>query len=248
MKKNNFKIIVPLYNVEQWIKRCIRSVKLQDYEHFECILVDDISTDNSAEFITKEIESDTRFKLVQNNNKAYALKNISDTIDALNPDDEDIIVTLDGDDWLAGKNVLTRINDIYNDKKCWMTYGSYIEYPKNIRGSFSKKIPENVVKNALYRSSPWCSSHLRTFKCGLWRRIDKNDLINPKTGKFVKAAWDLAFMFPMLEMSAERAVYVKDLLYVYNRSNPLNEDKVDHSFQLSEERMIRSKKPYSRIP
>ena len=244
---NNFKIIIPLYNVEKWIKKCIRSVKLQDYKEFECIIIDDMSTDKSSEIISKEIQSDSRFKLIKNTTKSYALKNISDSIDFLDPTDDDIIITLDGDDWLANKSVLSTINGIYNHKKCWMTYGSYIEYPKNIRGNFSKKIPANVVKNSLYRSSPWRSSHLRTFKCGLWRKINKNDLINPVTNEFIKAAWDLAFMFPMLEMSAERAVYVENLLYVYNRDNPLNEDKVDHSLQLSEEKIIRGKIKYKRL-
>ena len=247
MRKNNFKIIIPFYNVEKWIQKCIRSVKLQDYKDFECVLIDDMSTDNSCEIIMKEIKTDDRFKLIQNSVKSYALKNISDTIDLIVPTDQDIIITLDGDDWLASKSVLTRINEVYFDKGCWMTYGSYIEFPSNTRGNFSKKISQDVIENSSYRTSPWCSSHLRTFKCGLWKKIDKKDLMNPTTGRFVKAAWDLAFMFPMLEMSADRAVYVKDLLYVYNRNNPLNEDKVDHSFQLSEERMLRNKTKYNRI-
>ena len=49
---NHFKIIVPLYNVEKWIKRCLRSIKLQTYKNFECIIIDDISTDNSVSIIS----------------------------------------------------------------------------------------------------------------------------------------------------------------------------------------------------
>ena len=243
----HFKIIIPLYNVEQWIKKTIRSVKLQDYKNYECILVDDISTDNSREVIQKEIEGDDRFRLVVNTEKAYALKNIYDTIESLNPDNDDVVILLDGDDWLASKNVFNIINDVYNRSDCWMTYGSYMEYPSKKRGQFSKQIPKNVIDESLYRTSAWCSSHLRTFKCGLWRKIKKEDLINPTTGRFGKAAWDLAFMFPMLEMSSHKAEYVKDILYVYNRTNPLNEDKINHPVQLGEENMIRNKEKYNRI-
>ena len=59
---NHFKIIIPFYNVEKWIKICIRSVKAQDYNDYECILIDDISTDKSAAIAKKEIGTDKRFK------------------------------------------------------------------------------------------------------------------------------------------------------------------------------------------
>ena len=128
-----------------------------------------------------------------------------------------------------------------------MTYGSYIEFPSKVKGKFAKKIPANIIKNNSYRQSEWMSSHLRTFRYGLWKKISKSDLVNQKTGEFIKAAWDLAFVFPMLEMCSEKALYVEDILYVYNRQNPLNEDKVDHKQQLGEEGYIRNKEKYSRI-
>ena len=90
---SHFKIVIPLYNVEKWIKFCIRSVKAQSYRDFECILIDDISTDGSAEVIKKEIANDSRFILKKNTEKAFALKNIYDGISLLNPDGNDIIVT-----------------------------------------------------------------------------------------------------------------------------------------------------------
>tara|TARA_R100000908_G_scaffold3847_1_gene1856 strand:+ start:3041 stop:3790 length:750 start_codon:yes stop_codon:yes gene_type:complete len=244
---NHFKVIIPLYNVEDWIAKTIKSVQLQNYDNYECILVDDISTDKTSEVIKAAIAGDDRFKLVTNTEKSYALKNIHDTIQELNPDDQDIILTLDGDDWLASRHVLSKINEVYNESGCWMTYGSYVEHPSNVKGQFSRQIPKSIIYSNAYRESPWCSSHLRTFKCGLWRKINKKDLINDETGRFVKAAWDLAFMFPMLEMSGEKAVYVKDIMYVYNRTNPLNEDKINHSVQLGEERMIRNRKKYSKV-
>ncbi len=148
---NHFKIIIPLYNVEKWIKICIRSVKAQSYKNFQCILLDDISTDKSADIIQKEIKGDDRFKLIVNTEKAYALKNIYDGIDYSNPSSEDIIVTLDGDDWFAEKDVLKKLNTIYKNKKCWLTYGSYAEYPSGRRGKFAKQISKNVINNNDFR-------------------------------------------------------------------------------------------------
>ncbi len=244
---NHFKIIVPLYNVEKWIKFCLRSIKNQTYKNFECIVVDDISSDQSVDIIKQEIKDDNRFKLVINTEKKYALKNIYDNLYNSNASEEDIILTVDGDDWLANKDVLYTINETYKENKCWMTYGSYAEYPSKKRGKFAKKIPQVIIENNSFRKFSWCSSHLRTFKYHIWKRIDKKDLLNPNTGNFVKAAWDLAFMFPMLEMCGNKAFFVDKILYIYNRSNPLNEDKINHDLQLNEEYMVRNKKPYDRV-
>lgn len=244
---NHFKIIVPLYNVEKWIKYCIRSIKTQTHTDFECIIIDDISTDNSQELIKNEIKEDNRFRLIVNTEKKYALKNIHDALIECSPDDEDIVVTVDGDDWLANKDVLKTVNNIYQTNECWMTYGSYAEYPSKARGKFAKQIPQQVIDMNSFRRHKWCSSHLRTFKHHLWKSINKKDLVNPETGRFIKAAWDLAFMFPMLEMCGNKSHFIDKILYIYNRGNPLNEDKVNHSVQLNEERIVRNKELYNRI-
>ena len=229
--KNRLNVIIPLYNVEKWIGRCLKSVQGQDYSNFRCYVVNDISTDDTEKKILKQIKDDDRFVYISNKEKKYALKNIYDTIKNKKFEDESIVVLLDGDDWFASPSVLSKVNQTYNDKGCWVTYGSYVEFPSMKKGVFSQKIPQKTIENKSYRSEPWRSSHLRTFKVKLWRKIKDQDFLYSKTGKFVKAAWDLAFMFPMLEMSGNRAEYIPDIMYFYNRENPLNEDKVNHSLQ-----------------
>ena len=54
----HFKIITPMYNVEQWIETTIQSVKNQNYENFQCVLVDDISTDKTVEMVKTLIKGD----------------------------------------------------------------------------------------------------------------------------------------------------------------------------------------------
>lgn len=245
--KNKFIIITPLYNVEKWIKLCINSVAKQGYDNFQHYLIDDMSDDNTNQIIEKYSEAYETVNLITNTEKKYALRNIWDTLEELDLDDDDIIIILDGDDWLAHSNVLNKLNDLYNHNDCWMTYGSYMEYPTNIKGKFAKKIPDYIIDGTSYRESEWMSSHLRTFKYGLWKKIKKQDLINEKTGNFIKAAWDLAFVFPMLEMCGKKALYVEDILYIYNRQNPLNEDKINHDIQLGEEGYIRSKTKYEKV-
>ena len=246
MIENNFKIIIPLYNVEKWVAACIRSVKFQDYKNFTCVLIDDISTDNSVSIIRKEIEGDSRFKLIINEQKKYALQNIYEGIQHTNPEDEDIIITLDGDDWLACKNVFSILNDEYEKSKCWITYGSYVEYPNWIPGKFSRQIPQEVIDKKSFREHEWMSSHLRSFKYKLWKNIKKEDFLD-NDNNFYRMAWDLSFMFPMLEMAGNKSKYIQKTLYVYNLGNPLNDHKIDNTYQIKLEQEIRNKKKYSKI-
>jgi len=240
----HIKVTIPLFNVENWIQRCIRSVKIQKFKNFQCVLVDDISNDNSVTIINKEIKNDSRFKLITNDIKSTAVKNIEKAIDYSKPSPDDIIVNIDGDDWLSTNDVFDKIINVYNKNNCWMTYGSYIIWPENIKGHFAQKVPDHIIENQSYRDSPWMTSHLRTYKYKLWEKIDKDDFIYKATGKPIKATADQAFMFPMLEMSGHKAVYIEDILYVYNRENTLNEDKIDHPYQLKEESYIRNKPRY----
>ena len=240
---NHFKIIVPLYNVQDWIDKCIKSIKLQEYKNYQVFLIDDMSTDGTANKIKEAISDDDRFIFIQNKEKKLALRNIYEAIMESGSDDEDIIVTLDGDDWLATKKALNVLHDTYDKYKCHMTYGSYLEYPAMKKGTFCQQIPENIIKNNSYRENRWVSSHLRTFKRHLWNRIKIQDLLDDD-GNFYKMTWDMAFMFPMLEMAGPLAVHIPHTLYSYNRQNPLNDDKVNHKLQLTTEQKIRNKKRY----
>lgn len=56
-------IIVPIDNVENYLRQCLDSIQNQTYKKFECIMVNDGSTDNSQQ-IAEEYLEDSRFKLI----------------------------------------------------------------------------------------------------------------------------------------------------------------------------------------
>jgi len=243
----HFKIITPAYNVDKWIATNLMSVMGQEHQDYEVILLDDISTDKTVETAKNLVKNDSRFKIVTNDEKCEALKNICRGIDMLNPKDEDIIVLLDGDDWLKDRHVLSKVKDVYCQKKCLVTYGTFMTYPHGERPWNVTRYPQDTIDAAKYREDPqWRASHLRTFKYGLWKRINTKDLQNSQ-GEYYMYGWDLAIMFPILEMAGNRQEYIADSLYVYNRSNPLNCDKVNHELQLSEDREVRRKEKYERV-
>jgi glycosyltransferase involved in cell wall biosynthesis len=214
------KIVSCFWNVGDYITKCIDSVMNQDFKDFKMFLIDDVSNDDTINVIKEKIKDDKRFVLIPNTEKKYKLKNIDDLlIDEDLFDDEDIIIELDGDDWLENNKVLSLINEKYNqNKNLWITNGSFV-YSDGRFGFSSKVNPETI------RTDTFLFSHLRTWKVHLWRNIKQESFLD-ENGEYFKAAPDAAYSFPMVEMAGERHYeYIPNILYVYNESTPYNEHK-----------------------
>jgi hypothetical protein len=127
-----------------------------------------------------------------------------------------------------------------------MTYGSYMLHPYGIKGPEPSQYPDEIIEKNLYREDHWRASHLRTFKCHLWNRIDDADL-KDEEGNFYDVSYDQAIMLPLLEMAGTRAKYIDSILHIYNKENPLNVDKIKTQKQSETAKKIRSKRRYERI-
>ena len=66
-------IIVPVYNAEKYLPRCIKSMKEQTFQNFEVILVNDGSTDSSLNICRKAAEDDSRFLVFDKPNEGPGL-------------------------------------------------------------------------------------------------------------------------------------------------------------------------------
>ena len=246
-EETHFKIIIPVYNSEKWINKVIESVTDQEYGNYECIVSDDISTDNTWRML-KSIDktTDEKIRVFKNSEKKYALKNIYDSVLAVNPDPKDVIVVLDGDDWFSNNHVLSKLNECYAREGCLVTYGSFVQFPDGNIGSESSEYPKEVIDNNLYRKDTWRASHLKTFKYGLWKNILSKDL-KSTNGEFYEISYDQAMMLPLLEMAGEKARYIQEVLYVYNVGNPnaVNKTRAERQYRNMIE--IRAKQPYRRL-
>ena len=161
-------------------------------------------------------------------------------------EDDDIVILLDGDDWLASARTLCRLSDEYADEECYVTYGSYVYHPVGMRGVEPSAYPDAVIENNSFRQDKWRASHLRTFKYELWKNLNHDDL-KDENGQYFKMTYDQAIMLPLLEMASERSRYVPEILHVYNKENPLNIDKNKAQEQYALAQKIRQKTPYRRV-
>jgi len=89
--------IVPAYNVERYIEKCISSIIHQDYHYLECIVIDDGSEDNTDIILDKICCNDSRIKVIHKNNEGVSAAR-NDGIDAATGD---YLVFVDGDDYIA---------------------------------------------------------------------------------------------------------------------------------------------------
>ena len=243
MIDNHFTVIIPAYNCEKWVTKNLNSVIQQKYENYEIVYVDDCSNDNTYNIANDILsKSEKKHKIVKNKVNMKALYNLYTQIH--DADDDTIIVTLDGDDAFAGVNVFNILNKHYQDPECWMTVGSYVQNDNYI--VVSPRVSEDYW-NQNIREIPWSFSHLRTFRKKLFCKIEKSDLLD-LDNRFYPCTFDRAMMYPMVEMSGKNRVrLINDILYIYNRNNPISVDRVQRYDQLRIESQICKKKPYNRL-
>lgn len=243
MSDTHFTILIPAYNCEKWVERNLDSALKQKYNNYDIVYVDDCSTDNTLQ-IAKRIQekSSKKFTIVSNKENKKALYNLYENIKKSK--DNSVIVTLDGDDFLANDLVLDYLNKVYTENDCWLTAGSYVQ---NDNYRVVSPSVDNDYWNNNIRRMPWSFSHLRTFKKELFMKIKKQDLLDVD-GEFYKCTFDRAMMYPMVEMAGkDRIVLIKKALYVYNRFNPLSVDRVHRNNQLRIEALLNNKPQYKRI-
>lgn len=249
-------VVIPSYNNAEWYEQNLSSIFMQDYSNYRVIYIDDASTDNTADLVAAYVQKmgqEHRFLLIRNSEHKGHLYNHIQAVNLV--EDHAIIVHIDGDDWLRldeymRTDIFTMLDELYEDPQVWLTYGSYYRYPFGNLGT-CREFPQEVVEQNSYRQYPaWISSHLRTFYAWLFKQIHSADFLYTGSypeyqGKLWPAAADLSFMFPMLEMAHGRYKYVPDIIYAYNRSNPLNLCVGDRlPVQQECAKLVRSKQPY----
>lgn len=159
-----FSIVVPVYNVERYLKYCLDSIINQTYKNLEIILVDDGSTDKSGEVCDVFQEKDSRIKVIHKKNGGLSsARNIG-----IDNATGDYLTFIDSDDYWDDNTALEQVyKNLSNSKADVLMFGlkKYYEINKNIEKSKyifdrdmidinSKKITINyLVKNNLLISS-----------------------------------------------------------------------------------------------
>ena len=112
MRNELISIIVPIYNVENYLRQCLDSIQNQTYKKFECIMVNDGSTDSSQQ-IAEEYLTDNRFKLINQSNKG--LSGARNTGISHIREESTFVAFVDSDDYIYPDFLETLIEYIEDD-------------------------------------------------------------------------------------------------------------------------------------
>lgn len=208
-----FKIITTCYNCELFIKQCIESALAQKQNDWEMYIIDDASEDNSVEVATEVANGDPRIKIIKNNKNIGSLYNkTSNFIHHAKPDDEDVIVTLDGDDYLSSKYALCYLKKIYS-QGYWLSYGGFIASEKSFYAAPDHLTPIDWKRSL--RNQRFCITHLRSHKFFLLKNVRDKDLRH-RNGVLFKFPEDIILNIPMAEMAGEdKCYFLKEKTYAY---------------------------------
>jgi glycosyltransferase involved in cell wall biosynthesis len=169
-------VIIPIYNVEKYIKRCIDSVLAQTFFDFECILVDDGSTDGSSEICDESSKYDARIKTIHQKN-AGASRARRNGLDIAKGN---YILFIDSDDWIESlmlEKLYKNINKEGYDIVCCDYYQesqNILQYTKQlvnedeellnnklqvfkmlIKYEFGASLCNKLVKHSIYSKVYW---------------------------------------------------------------------------------------------
>jgi glycosyltransferase involved in cell wall biosynthesis len=224
---NKFTIITPSYNNLDYVEYNLASILNQTYTNWRLLYIDDCSTDGTFEKVSEILKDNAQCKVIRNEINKGAAYNYIEPVRHLFPEDDEIIVHLDGDDWFFDESVLEKLNDFYNKTECWMTYGQFVcwDGSDNVTKSFPQGTPYDdfIHRHKFYRRDQWRASHLRTYRYSLWKNIDREDLKSKIDGEYYWHASDLAWAFPALEMCPKDKIGVVDFTtHVYN-ATPKNQ-------------------------
>lgn len=169
MIKPKISVIVPVYNVEKYLNKCIDSILEQTFKDMEIILINDGSTDNSKNICNTYKQKDNRIKVIHKENGGLSdARNVGIDIST-----GEYIAFIDSDDWVE-KTMLEYLYNLGNINNADIVQGDYIEaYDENCT---INKVSEEIIKY----DSQHILDELYGEKCTktvvVWNKIYKREL------------------------------------------------------------------------
>jgi glycosyltransferase involved in cell wall biosynthesis len=144
--KTTITIIIPVFNDEKNISRCINSVLSQTYTDFECLIIDDGSTDKTSSICDDYSKKDKRIKVFHKENEGIS-KTRQYGIDHANGE---YVYFIDSDDWIES-SFASCIIDIINNNKHDLIFFDYIKNYTNNKNIYKSQNPFSLDNNIIIK-------------------------------------------------------------------------------------------------
>lgn len=187
-------VIVPVYNAEKYLARCVDSVLAQSFDDFELILVDDGSNDGSGAICDKYATRDSRVKVLHKKNGGVSAARESGIAQARG----EYIAFIDADDYIAEDYLKVLYQDIvkYNaDISCC----DCLEIVNGVETNRFHNVSENrIIKNKAEYIQDYIN-HKEFYGYVVWAKLIRKELVSGQSFKRIRFGEDTVYMLNLFE-------------------------------------------------
>ncbi|MCE2612432.1 glycosyltransferase [Flavobacteriaceae bacterium D16] len=203
-------VIVPVYNVQDYLKNCVESILCQSYTNIELILINDGSQDNSPQICDEFKKNDCRVIVVHKINEGQgSARNVG-----LKTATGDLICFVDSDDWINSSIFFETIVGIFLSNEV-----DIVEYDFS---SFERKtvVPSDLIKSKttkkLYKEDreETLSRIIKNGRFAVWPRVYKKSVLSNITFNENKVAEDVYYTLNIFQNQVA-TIYIKQPFYNY---------------------------------
>jgi len=208
-----YSLLVPVYNVKEYLSRCIDSILVQDYpsNNYEIILVDDGSTDGSGDICDDYSNKYNNISVIHQENKGLLQARGA----GVGASSGEYLLFIDSDDYVE-PNLLSAVDRYIEEfSPDILSFGYYIEYS-------NKSVTNPVTKNEYELFSPadiiTCFAQTDEYNT-IWNKVVKGNLLREHRGEvysFVTNIGEDKVQTAFLLKYANNFLFIRDCLYHYN--------------------------------
>lgn len=214
MKDTVVSVIIPVYNVENYLRRCLNSVQNQTYSNIEIIVIDDGSKDNSGNICDEFSKNDSRFKIIHKENGGLS--------DARNKGLEhacgEYVLFVDSDDYIE-RDAIKRLLETAKKYDVDIVEGKATSFDDNNKydNFVSKGIKINHIYDGLSYSLTRIKNHC--FYAPVWLKFYKRSYLKSINASFVVGRlhedeiWN-----PQVMIQTKKVLYIDYNFYNYDVS------------------------------
>lgn len=209
-------IIVPIYNVEKYLRQCLDSIMNQTYRNFECLLINDGSPDNSADICREYVSKDSRFRYFEKENGGISsARNLG-----IEHSKGEYITFIDSDDWVDSDYLEVLYNSLV-DERADIAISTYKQfnmddncyYVHSYQRGYEKRIFE---KYQLIEELPVLERYDQSYGMTSGKIISKKALGIIRFNEYTSLCEDMEFWYKLYLVS-NKIIYINKDTYNYRK-------------------------------
>ena len=213
-------VIIPVYNVENYLRQCLDSILNQTYTDFEVICVNDGSTDNSLNILNEYAKKDSRIKVISQKNKGPSkARNVG-----LKHANSEYICFIDSDDKIE-PDFFEKLYAVRDMSDLITVKINYLNPPPDKQIWYNKFNPKK--ETGLYKLTP---SLFTKITMAVWGKLFKKSIINKYKIKFLNGFHEDSNFLYCYMSHIESIYYINEKLYTHTVQNTSSlSNNLDHN-------------------